>query len=502
MRKLSVILLIAACTNAWFAWPTFSQPAAPEEPTAGAKAGQAKPEDVLRQMADYLGKLPAFACKVESVLEITSKDQNNRAATKMTVRLERPNRLAMIVDEGVMGLTVVSDGKQLVQYLPMMKRFVVKDAPADFAGVTDIGAPISITMLGMSGEVIPTSGDEFYKTLTAGVTESEYLGQEKLGEAQCHHCRFIQEDFDWDIWIEVGKRPVVHKVQPDLTKQLAGSGGRFEGVKLGYVVTLSDWNVSPKFTEADFTFTPPADSQKVETLLEMPEEAPHPLLGQPAPPFATTDVEGHPIDLKKHLGKNVVLLDFWATWCGPCVEAMPQVDAVAKKFADKGLVFYAVNAGEEAAAIKAFLTMAKLEVPVAMDTNNEISQSYQVEGIPQTLLIGKDGKVQVVHVGFSGELSKLLTKEIEDLLAGKDLAGEALAKAEDSRKKREASEATSARPAPTHHRRTMRNKAAARPRARGRTATAGRGLRLRAFIRSRYSSAMARASGCSTPSTT
>jgi peroxiredoxin len=395
-------------------------------------------------MADYLGKLPAFACKVESVLEITSKDQNNRAVTKMTVRLARPNRLAMIVDEGVMGLTVISDGKQLVQYLPMMKRYVVKEAPADFAGVSDIGAPISITMLGMAGEVIPTSGDEFYKVLTAGVTESEYLGQEKVGEVECHHCRFVQEDFDWDIWIEVGERPVAHKVQPDLTKQLAGAGARFEGAKLSYAVTLSDWNVSPEFTEADFTFTPPNGAQKVEALLEMAEEPPHALLGQPAPPFATTDVEGHPIDLKKHLGKNVILLDFWATWCGPCVEAMPQVDAVAKKFADKGLVFYAVNAGEEAAAIKAFLAMAKLEVPVAMDTNNEIAQSYLVEGIPQTLLIGKDGKVQVVHVGFSGQLGKLLTKEIEDLLAGKDLAGPALAKADESKKKRAAGNAESA----------------------------------------------------------
>ena len=95
-------------------------------------------------------------------------------------------------------------------------------------------------------------------------------------------------------------------------------------------------------------------------------------MGQAAPAFTTEDVDGHPIDLKKHLGKNVILLDFWATWCGPCVQAMPQVDAVAKKFADKGLVFYGVNAGEDAATIKEFFTTSKLEVPVALDTKNEI----------------------------------------------------------------------------------------------------------------------------------
>ncbi len=444
MRKLSVILLIAFGTNVWLAWPALGQPTAPAKPQAAAKAGEVNPDDVLRQMADFMGKLPAFSCKVESVLEISGKGQKNRSVTKMTVRLERPNRLAMIVDEGVMGMTVVSNGKELTQFLPMLKRYVVKEAPADFAEMTDIGAPISITMLGMSGVVIPTSGDEFYRALMDGVIKSEYLGQEKVGdlktgEVLCHHCRFIQEEFDWDIWIEVGNRPLVHKVQPDLTKQLAGAGGQFDGVTLSYIVTLSDWNVAPKFTAADFSFTPPADAQKVESIMEAPEEQPHPLLGQPAPPFTTTDVDGKPIDLKQSLGKNVVLLDFWATWCGPCVQAMPQVEEVAKKFKEKGLVFYAVNVGEDPAVIKAFLAEAKLDPTVAMDPKNEISEQYKVEGIPQTLLIGKDGKVQVVHVGYSGQLSKMLTKEIEALLAGKDLAKEALAKAEESRKKHEAS---------------------------------------------------------------
>ena len=442
MRIEKLVALAVLCTSVLMAGSTSAQQKAPSKTATPAADGQVKPEALLKQMADYLGDLPAFACKAESVLEIKAKDQNNRAVTKMTVRLERPNRLALIVDEGVMGLTVVCDGKQLAQYLPMMKRYVVKEAPATFAEMTDIGAPISITMLGMTGDIIPTGGEEFFKRLIDGVTESKYLGKEKVGDVECHHLRFVQDDFDWDIWIEDGKRPLPHKVQPDLAKQLAGDG-QFEGVKFSYVVTLSDWDVAPKFTDADFTFTPPADVEKADTLFETPEEPTHPLLGEPAPAFTTTDVDGHPIDLQKQIGKNVILLDFWATWCGPCVQAMPEVDAVAQKFKDKGLVFYAVNVGEEAAPIKEFLAGAKLDVPVAMNTDNKISELYKVEGIPQTLLIGKDGKVQVVHVGFNGELGAILTKEVEDLLAGKDLASATLAKAEESRKKREANEAAS-----------------------------------------------------------
>lgn len=445
MRKLWVLLLIVLVANAGVTSRAFGE-AKPEAQTSGAaKDTSVKPEDVMRQMADYLGKLPAFSCKVESVLELTGDQAQKEApaVTKMTVRLERPNKVAFIIDEGVMGLTVVSDGKQLTQYLPMMKRYTTKEAPADFTGVTDIGVPVPLTMLGMADAVIPANPDDFYKALMSGVTESKYFGKEKIGEVECHHCRFTQNDFDWDIWVETGKRPVPHKIQPDFAKQLAKMGGNANSMKLSYVVTLTDWNVAPKFTDVDFKFVPPAGAQKAEMLIDTPEEPVHELLGKPAPSFDTTDLEGKAVSLKAHLGKKVILLDFWATWCGPCVQAMPQVDEAAKKFADKGLVFYAVNAGEEAAAIKEFLTNAKLEVPVVLDLSNEIGQAYKVEGIPQTLLIGKDGKVQVVHVGFNGQLGKLLTKEIESLLAGKDLASETLAKAEESQKKHEAAEAES-----------------------------------------------------------
>ena len=116
------------------------------------------------------------------------------------------------------------------------------------------------------------------------------------------------------------------------------------------------------------------------------------------------------------------MLDFWATWCGPCVEAMPHVGGVARQYADRGLVFYAVNVGEDADTIKEFLKSQELDVSVAMDQDNSIAQQYQASGIPQTVLIGKDGKVQVVHVGFAEGLAEILSQQVEELLAGKNLA--------------------------------------------------------------------------------
>jgi peroxiredoxin len=392
-----------------------------------------KPEDVVKQMADYLGKLPAFSCAVEFTIHFRAQGRENNSTTSMDIRLERPNRLAIVVTNGEMGMTVISDGKNVTQHMPALNRYVVSEAPGTLA---ELSHAEGIT-LGMGAGLLPIDGDELYKTLTAGVTGSEYLGTEKIGDVECHHVRFTQESFNWELWVEVGDRPVPHKVVPDFSGRMANRPG-MEDAKLEYIVTLTNWNVAPKFADNDFKFEPPAGAEQVDSLFEgmEREEGPHPLLGQDAPAFETTDVEGKPIDLKSLLGKNVIMLDFWATWCGPCVQAMPEVDGVAKKFADKRLVFYGVNEGEDAETIKEFLKSSELEVPVALDQDQKIGEMYHVSGIPQTVLIGKDGKVQVVHIGFSDGFGATLTKEVEALLEGKDLAKEALAKAEEAKKKR------------------------------------------------------------------
>jgi thiol-disulfide isomerase/thioredoxin len=258
------------------------------------------------------------------------------------------------------------------------------------------------------------------------------VASEEVDGVQCHRCRLLREDIDWDIWIEAGERPLVQKIVPDFSKQFANGPAQLKGAKMEVSVVFKDWNVNPEFADADFVVNLPPDAEQVNSVqeafaVEGEDSGPHPLVGQPAPPFKTVDLNEEPIDLAALLGKKVVLLDFWATWCGPCIQAMPQIDEVAKKFADRGLVFYAVNVAEDAETVKEFFKTSGLEPPVAMDLDGNIAQLYQATGIPQTVLIGKDGKVQVVHVGFADGLGEVLSQQIEDLLAGKDLAAATLA---------------------------------------------------------------------------
>ena len=101
---------------------------------------------------------------------------------------------------------------------------------------------------------------------------------------------------------------------------------------------------------------------------------------------------------------------------------MPITDRVAKQYASKGVVLYAVNQKEDAKTVRAFLTKNKLKVNVLLDSNNVVGGKYGVKAIPTLVLIDKDGTVQKVHVGFSNSLERTLKRDLDALLAGKKLA--------------------------------------------------------------------------------
>jgi thiol-disulfide isomerase/thioredoxin len=139
-----------------------------------------------------------------------------------------------------------------------------------------------------------------------------------------------------------------------------------------------------------------------------------PLVGQAAFPFKLDLLEGGAFDLAKHKGQ-VVVLDFWATWCGPCLQAMPTTDAVVREFADRKVKLVAVNLEERPDQVKATLARHKLNVTVALDTDGAISQRYSVTAIPQTVVINRDGKIARLFVGGGQRTADALRKALQEL---------------------------------------------------------------------------------------
>lgn len=123
-----------------------------------------------------------------------------------------------------------------------------------------------------------------------------------------------------------------------------------------------------------------------------------PLRGHLAPDFTLQTLEGESLSLSDLRGKAVVL-NFWATWCPPCQGEMPELQAAYDDHASGGLVVLGVNQAEEMATVQAFLDDRGLTFPIVLDSQYEASQRYQVNSLPTTFFIDRNGVIREIVVG-------------------------------------------------------------------------------------------------------
>jgi peroxiredoxin len=391
------------------------------EPAPTATADPQVPE-LLRKAATFIEGQKTFKLTVDVEMRLEAQDQKAEVKNTYLLSVARPDRLSMRLKEGENGLTLTTDGKQFLRAIPMLKKYVLGDAPASAAEVFKDPSALFLGM-GIGGTFFNALlSDHVYDELMAKVTGSRDLGLEDIDEKSCRHLRFEQIDYDWDAWIETTNQPLIRKVSFQIKKFPESVGQDLPNMKMSLVYGLNDWDLDPKLPEDEFAINPPEEWTKVDNLTADAAEAPHPLVGKPAPEFELEKRGGGKVELAQYRDKDVVILDFWATWCPPCVKALPTIGKVAEKYRDKGVVFYAVDLEETPDEVEQFLKDEKLDIPVLFDSDQAVAKLYGVSGIPQTVLIGKDGTVQVVHVGLKPDLENLLSGELDDLLAGKDLA--------------------------------------------------------------------------------
>jgi thiol-disulfide isomerase/thioredoxin len=140
-----------------------------------------------------------------------------------------------------------------------------------------------------------------------------------------------------------------------------------------------------------------------------------PLVGLPAPDFQLNLLDGSRFHLAEQSGR-VVVLDFWATWCEPCVETMPAVDEVVRDYAGKDVELVAINLDEQLPQVEAMLERHELEMRVALDRDGVVASKYAVSAIPQTVVIDRDGRVSRLYVGGGAQLAAALRAVLDELV--------------------------------------------------------------------------------------
>ncbi len=139
--------------------------------------------------------------------------------------------------------------------------------------------------------------------------------------------------------------------------------------------------------------------------------------GKPAPEFSAQSSKGN-LQLADYRGK-VVYLDFWASWCGPCKQSFPWMNAMQSKYGAQGLQVVAINLDSQPEEAQAFLKSTPGNFQIAYDPNGVMPRQYEIKGMPSSVLIDREGKIISQHAGFNEASKAKIEQAIVSSLGGK-----------------------------------------------------------------------------------
>lgn len=416
-------------------------PAPASRPAAAEEAATQEPVKVLTAE-----QIPAeVRAAVEPLFNRIEKAERIRATVKMNVvtsigeevlgrnqglfqvASQIPNLMALSAKFDSDAVRLISTGDSLIIELSDTE-YVEIDAPATLNAFV-ASMPLQLGPQPEPMLLLSVAGMKPADLLLNGLTQVEVTaGPAVEGMATSLVKARRPEGIQWELQLTEGADPRPLSLSIDITEMITQSNNLEipAGYSFKVMYTFERWTANAPLAAEMFTFTPSAEAVRYESIAAYLEaksaSQEHPLLGKPAPTFTAPSLAADPVEFTGQSG-DVVVLDFWATWCGPCVVALPEIAKLAEEFSDKKVRFYAISVSEEKEAVQNFIAEKGLQdLQVLLDPGGELATAFAASAIPQTVLIGQDGRVEAVHVGFDPDNSiKILRQEIETLLAGRRL---------------------------------------------------------------------------------
>ncbi len=363
---------------------------------------------VIMEAMNYVKGLPSLSVEMVVNQKINIGGKNQEMELKATLMMRGEKDLYLHVGNPASEAEFFSNSQKQIAYLVTEKQYLEKPSPRkELLGLVG-GGMLNLCFVWLSKFL---HADD---SLLAAASSIEYAGVEPSPAdplLKNQHIRIKTDKYDLDAWLSEGANPLLQRFTLNVSQGM-GAGSTATGE-----VVLSKWQINPSIPDDRFAFTPPADAKPYES--KDGEGGKDAMIGKPAPPLVLDLMGGGKLDLASHKGKNVVILDFFATWCGPCRMAMPIVAEVAKQYESKGVLLYAVNLGEPEEKIKAFLEKSKINVTVALDKKKEAGMDYRASSIPRMVIVDKEGIVREAHNGLSPTFKEDLPKELDAILTGK-----------------------------------------------------------------------------------
>jgi len=310
---------------------------------------------------------------------------------------------------GSAGITIVSSGENTWTYNETLKQFT------NSAGDPTFEKAFSMAADGVP--LFPDASDSNAVTLSAD--------EEITVSGSAHPCFVVEVQYRgtrggpgaarWaQFWVDQTTYLILKRVLHEHYDRAASAR---ELSDITTTVSTTSLAVDQPLAEDLFSFEPPADAQQVERFdPSRPKNSPTAvkstdLVGKAAADFKLRDLDDREVHLASLRGK-VVLLDFWATWCGPCRAEMPVIEKVYKK--EKDIQVLGVDIGEDRETVEKFLRAQKIDYPIVLGAQSRVQQDYAANALPSVVILDKNGVIRSYKKGYRQGIEKALREDLED----------------------------------------------------------------------------------------
>lgn len=374
-------------------------------------------ERILNKVSERYGNLETFEFEGELASQVIAGNQDQNRKFNIYFARKEPGSMRLEVSGNTFEMTLVSDGSTTWTYVPSLGEYTRRESALfQTSGDRQTGIGSSSDFTGM-GEQLTKS----YETINRGMKKARLLGEEivTLENGTKYEAYKIEVEYEKDPGMNnVMISPTNYLIEKNSSivlrqdVQISTSAGSPNGqMTMLQTVRLINFSLSPEFNNAQFSFAPPEQAKEVgELSLDgMESKTQNELVGEKAPDFKLESFAGDSVSLQS-LGGNVVILDFWATWCGPCREAHPHLQKLHEELQDEGLIVLGINS-EDDQTVEGYMDHNNYTFTNLVDLNQSVASRYNITTIPSVYIIDREGRVSSHLLGYQPE--SRLRKAIE-----------------------------------------------------------------------------------------